>query len=147
MSFVRLIEGGGLIICAAVGAFVLASGLGRAAEPFPFDQDLLLDVAPMPPVKRVPVLNIAANGDATIDLWCRTVPGHATVTDSDFHIEPGPLPDALPQYMTEGQCTPERMQADADTLASLAKVTAWRRDGDAVVLIGASTLRFLPSDH
>jgi hypothetical protein len=71
----------------------------------------------------------------------------AQVDGEVIHIEAGPLPDALPQYMSDGQCTPERMQADADTLAALTQVTAWRRRGDLIVLLGPMTLTFRPSDH
>jgi hypothetical protein len=49
--------------------------------------------------------------------------------------------------MSDGQCTPERMQADADTLAALAQVTAWRRQGRLIVLLGPTPLKFRPSDH
>jgi hypothetical protein len=148
MTDIRLIAGRH-----AVAIYILAAGLfaaggaGRAAEPFPFDQELLLDVRPMPPVKRVPVLVVAPNGAATIDLWCKTVKGRVELSDTAIRIEPGPLPDDLPQYMSTGQCTSERMQADEDTLAALAQVTEWRRQGGAVVLVGPTTLKFRPSDH
>jgi hypothetical protein len=49
--------------------------------------------------------------------------------------------------MSEGQCTPERMQADQDVLAEMSQVTDWRRQGRAVVLVGPKTLKFDPSDH
>ena len=149
MSFARLIAGRCLIVCGVAAALLLAlgAGPGRAADPFPFDQELLLDVTPMPPVKRVPILSVSQSGNATIDLWCKTVAGRVTFADSDIHIEAGPLPDALPQYMSDGQCTPERMQADADMLAALAQVTAWRRQGRLIVLVGPTPLKFRPSDH
>jgi hypothetical protein len=129
-------------ICVLAAGLFAAGGAGRAAEPFPFDQELLLDAKPMPPVKRVPVLMVAPNGAATIDLWCRTVKGRVELSDTAIRIEPGPVPDGLPQYMSDGQCTPKRMQADVDTLAALAQVTGWRARGDAVVLSGPKTFRF-----
>jgi hypothetical protein len=144
----RLVAGRYAIVYGAAVLFTLwLVGADRAAEPFPFDQELVLDVRPMPPVKRVPVLSVAANGEARIDLWCRTVGGRVELADRAIRIEPAPLPDALPQYMIEGQCTPERMQADADTLAALAQVTDWRRQARAIVLVGPQTLKFRPSDH
>jgi heat shock protein HslJ len=135
--------------CVAVLALVISSifGSARTAEPFPFDQELVLDVRPMAPVKRVPILTVTTTGEATIDLWCKTVHGRVEFADRAIRIEPGPLPDALPQYMTVGQCTPERMQADQDTLALLAQVTSWRKQGTAVVLGGPIALRFLVSSH
>jgi hypothetical protein len=49
--------------------------------------------------------------------------------------------------MSAGQCTPERMQADEEMLATLNQVTGWRRQGDEVVLEGAQALKFRLSDH
>jgi hypothetical protein len=148
MIVLRLIAGRPAIVLSAfVAALLAACGSGRAAEPFPFDQELLLDVRPMPPIKRVPVLMVARNGAATIDLWCQTVKGRVELSDTAIRIEPEPLPEGLPRYMIEGQCTPERMQADADTLAALAQVTSWRRQDGAVVLVGPRPLKFRPSDH
>lgn len=149
MSFVRLLAGGGLIVSIVAASLLVApgAGLAGAGDPFPFDRDLLLDAAPMRPVKRVPILSISESGQATIGLWCKTVAGRVTFADKEIHIESGPLPEALPQYMSDGQCTPERMQADADTLATLTQVTAWQRRGQLIVLLGPTTLKFRPSDH
>jgi hypothetical protein len=135
------------IVCCVLLGLLAAFGTSRAAETFPFDRELLLDVRPMPPVKRVPVLNVAANGAAIIDLWCRTVTGRVELAQDAIRIEPGPLSEDLPRYMTPGQCTPERMQADQELLADIAQVTTWRRQGQAIVLVGSKTLRLRPSDH
>ena len=144
----HLVAGRYAVVCGAAALFMLGLvGPDRAAEPFPFDQELVLDVRPMPPVKRVPILSVAANGEARIDLWCRTVSGRVELADRAIRIEPAPLTDTLPQYMSEGQCTPERMQADQDVLAEWAQVTDGRRQGRAVVLVGPKTLKFEPSDH
>ena len=107
----------------------------------------MLDAAPMPPLKRVPVLNIGADGAATVFLWCQTVRGRVQLTDSAIHIETGSLPDGLPQYAVDGQCTSERMQADVTTLAALTQATAWRWQGQALLFTGPTTLKFRPSDH
>jgi hypothetical protein len=143
MTAIRLIAGRPPIAWCVLAAGLLAAWVpSRAAEPFPFDQELLLDVRPMPPVKRVPVLLVAPNGAATIDLWCQTVKGRVQLSDSAIRIEPGPLPVGLPRYMSDGQCTPERMQADQEVLAEMVQVTGWRRQGDIVVLIGPRTFRY-----
>jgi len=143
MTAIRLIAGRPAIAWCVLAAGLLAAWVpSRAAEPFPFDQELLLDVRPMPPVKRVPVLLVEPNGAATIDLWCQTVKGRVQLSDSAIRIEPGPLPVGLPRYMSDGQCTPERMQADQEVLAEMAQVTGWRRQGDIVVLIGPRTFRY-----
>jgi hypothetical protein len=65
----------------AAVCLLLICGVGAAAEPFPFGQELLLGAAPMRPGKRMPILTVEANGDARIDLWCRTVPARVEITD------------------------------------------------------------------
>jgi hypothetical protein len=108
---------------------------------------LMLEVAPMRPVKRVPVLTVSKNGEATFELWCKTVHGQVELTEGAMRIEPGPLPDSLPQYMADGQCSEARLLADQEMLAALAQVTAWRRQGRMVVLLGPKALKFRPSDN
>ena len=148
MTSIRLIAGRPAIAWCVLAAGLLTTWIpSRAAEPFPFDRELLLDARPMPPVKRVPVLLVAPNGAATIDLWCQTVQGGVQLSDGAMRIEPGPLPDGLPRYMSDGQCMPERMQADQEVLTELAQVTGWRAHGDAVVLRGPTTLTFRLSSH
>jgi len=153
MTFPCLAAGWNNVVRGLFAAGLLAAGLtlqagvGLAADDFPFDRDLLLDAAPMRPAKRVPILNVAPDGTATIDLWCKTVRGFVQVTDNTIRIEPGPLPDALPQYVSAGQCTPERMQADYEVLATLIQATGWQRRGNTVILDGSARLRFRLSDH
>ncbi len=131
----------------ACGLLLLLSGSVIAADSFPFDQTLMLEIKPMPPVKRVPILIVEQNGDATIGLWCKTVRGRVDVADAVMHIDSNPLPEVLPQYMASGQCTDERMKADQDTLDALKQVTAWRRKGRMIVLEGATAMTFRPSDN
>jgi len=152
MTFVRLLAGrtpfsrgviaAGLILLGAAGWRA-----ATAAEYFPFDQDLLLDAAYVGHAKLVPILNVSSDGSATIGLWCRSVRARVQLQGRAMRIEPGPLPQGLPRYQTEGQCTPRRLAADSDTLAALIQVTGWRRRGDRVTLIGARPLRFQLSDH
>jgi|SRR5689334_3072096 len=126
---------------------LLMCAVGVAADSFPFDQELLLDVAPMRPAKRVPILTVEANGNTKIDLWCRTVSARIEISGTAMKIEAAPLPEGLPEMMSAGQCTPERMQADEELLAAIAQVTGWRPDGDGVVLEGPKALKFRVSDH
>ena len=44
--------------------------LAVAGDSFPFGTTLMLDAAPMRGSKRVPMLEIAEDGSASIDLWC-----------------------------------------------------------------------------
>jgi len=149
MTFTHLIAGRHSIVRGALGALLalLISGLASTADQFPFDQELVLDAAPMRPAKRVPLLSVAPNGDATIDLWCKTVTARVELADAAIKIEPGPLPEGLPEMMGAGQCTPPRMQADEDLLAALAQVNSWSKHGSALVLVGPTTLKFRANDH
>ena len=126
---------------------LLTCGARAPGELFPFDQEFLLDAEPMRPGKRMPILTIKPNGDARIDLWCRTVPARVEISDAAIKIDSGPLPEGLPEMMSAGQCTPERIQADDELLGALIQVTGWRRQGDGIVLEGPKTLKFRPSDH
>ena len=117
------------------------------ADQFPFGQELLLDAAPMRPGKRMPILTVEASGDARIDLWCRTVPARVEVADIAMKIEAAPLPEELPAMQGAGQCTPERVKADEELLASIVQVTEWRRDGDAILLIGPAPMKCRPATN
>jgi heat shock protein HslJ len=146
MRVIHLNAGRQIFACAAL-AVILSSGLATAADQFPFDQELLLDTAPMRPAKRMPILTVEPNGNAKIDLWCRTVPARVEISDATIKIEAGTLPEDLPAMQSAGQCTPERMQADEEMLAALVQVTGWRREGEGVVLEGSRELKFRASDH
>lgn len=146
MSIFRLVAGSLGFACGTIALAPIATP-ARAAESFPFEQTLMLDVKPMLPVKRVPIMTVESNGDATIGLWCKTVRGRVAVSTTEIKIEAAPLPDDLPQYMVDGQCTDERVKADADTLAALTQVTGWRAQGGAIVLTGATQLKFRPSSN
>ena len=106
----------------------------QASEPFPFGSELMLDAAPMPGSKRVPMLEIDDDGAAVIDLWCASLRGRATVGDDSITI--------VPSQMQSTQCEPERQASDAALLAALADITQWRRAGDVIELSGSTTLRF-----
>jgi heat shock protein HslJ len=106
---------------------------------FPFEQELLLDARPLPGSRRVPMLEIAPNGRADIDLWCHSGEGRIEVTGNAIKFTLGP--------MREQGCTPERSQRDEELAAALAQVTQWRVEGDALVLAGAQALRYRLSTH
>ena len=117
-------------------AFVLAAlAMPAVAGPeFPFGQELLLDVNPLPGSKAVPSLEIGANGAATIDLWCNRMQGQIVVKGNAISVSRGPI--------VIRDCTPERTSADDEVLAALLQVTTWKREGDFVILRGAKSLRF-----
>ena len=106
---------------------------------FPLDSELLLDAKPMPGSKRVPSMDVGANGSVVLELWCNRVEGQLVVVADTITVLTG--------QATERQCPPERMRGDADLLTALTEVTNWRRQGDTVMLIGPRTLRFrLPTN-
>jgi len=120
-----------LVACAMIGCACAAVAAERA---FPFGSELMLDVAPMKGSKRVPSLEIDAQGVAQIDLWCNSVNGQMVVAGDTITILTG--------NKTDRSCPPERAQADDDVLAALTGVTNWRREGDILTLIGSRTMRF-----
>jgi heat shock protein HslJ len=105
-----------------------------AERSFPFDSELMLDARPMKGSKRVPVIGIGRNGEATIDLWCNSIEGQIVVIDSTISVMTG--------AKTDRQCDSARMLGDTDLLAALQQATSWSRAGDVVTLRGAKTLRF-----
>jgi heat shock protein HslJ len=120
-------------------AFLGAAAAIASERSFPFDQEFVLDTAPMRGTKRIPSLEVQSNGRATIDLWCASGHGHVRVD--------GPAISIVPYGMAAAACPPERMQRDADMLSVLTQVTTWRRQGDTLVLIGPQTLRYRLSSH
>ena len=120
-----------LAACAVIGCVSAAVAAERS---FPFGSEMLLDVAPMKGSKRVPSLEIDAQGVAQIDLWCNSVNGQMVVAGDTITILTG--------NKTDRSCPPERAQADDDVLAALTGVTNWRREGDILTLIGSRTMRF-----
>ena len=136
-------------IVRGIGAAVLlmASVAAVSAGQFPFDQELLLDTAPMRPGKRMPMLTVAPDGKATIELWCKSVNARVELSDAAIKIEPEPLPEAMPEMQGAGQCSRERVQADEALLAALSQVTAWQSDNGALVLTGAARMKFRPATN
>jgi heat shock protein HslJ len=129
--------GPGLVLL--IGFLAGAAGPAVAAD-FPFDKELLLDVRAMPGSKRVPSLEVEAGGLASLDLWCNSLKAQLTVANGTVSFTLGDK--------TERPCTPDRVGADEAILATLAKVTAWRREGGLLVLEGGDKpLRFRPSTN
>jgi len=108
--------------------------LASAGDSFPFGTTLMLDEAPMRGSKRIPMLEIAENGAASIDLWCASASAKAIISDNSITIA------LWSSYNV--QCEPERQARDAELLTALVGVTGWRRKGDVVELLGVVPLRF-----
>lgn len=126
------------LVGSALALLVLAPAAG-AQSGFPFGQELILEERPLPGSKQRPILTVAADGTAEIDLWCRSGTGRVTVAGGRVTIEVGAL--------AERRCTPQREQGDAELMADLVQVTGWRRADDIIELVGPRLLRFRPSMH
>jgi len=123
-------------ICVAVLGVLIASHAPPvvAQAAFPFDRDLVLDARPMRGGKRVPILTVAADGRAQIDLWCKRGQGQAVIAGDTVTIILGTMADE--------PCTAERAQADEQIIAALNAVTTWSFRGDVLTFAGGATLRF-----
>jgi hypothetical protein len=139
---VQLVAG---LVALAVAAEV-ASAAAQNGE-FPFDRELILDVQPMRPAKRRPMITVEPNGNAVIDLWCKTVTGRVEIDADSIRITPAPLSPDLPAMMAPGQCAPERIAADETVLEALGQVTAWRPRGAGIELIGPQNMMFRPATN
>jgi heat shock protein HslJ len=128
-----------LLLLGAALVFGLVRASLAADQEFPFDRALFLDSGPIGKSRKIPSLEVSANGVAAIDLYCASGQGQVTVAGDRVSIVPGP--------MVETQCTPDRLRGDDELMAALTGATTWRRDGDALVLMGAKTLRYLPETH
>jgi heat shock protein HslJ len=120
----------------ALASVVMISQAGVAvhAQEVPFEGELLLDSRPMPGSKRIPNMDVAANGTIALEMWCNRVEGQVVVAGDTLTVITG--------QPTERGCSPEQGRADADLIEALNSVTNWRRQGDSVLLIGPKTLRF-----
>lgn len=113
---------------------VVGHGAANAASEFPFGAEMTLDVAPQPGSKKIPTLEIGDNGEALLDLWCKSVKGQFSVANDTVIFVAGATQDR--------GCAPERAQADDVLVSTLSEAATWKRQGDFVSFVGAKTLRF-----
>lgn len=95
---------------------------------------MTLEARPQPGSKKIPTLEIGDKGEATLDLWCKAGKGQFSVANDTVIFVPGAMQDR--------GCTPERAQADDALLNALGAAATWKRQGDFISFIGATTLRF-----
>jgi heat shock protein HslJ len=124
---------GRCLVLWVVLASTTASSFAQPNE-FPFDGELILDARAMPGSKRIPNMDIAADGKIALEMWCNRVDGQVVVAGDTITVMTGPP--------TDRSCPPERARGDAELIEALNAVTNWRREGDYVQLIGPKTLRF-----
>jgi hypothetical protein len=121
-------------VAAAFAVAGLAAGPAGADEGFPFGFEMTLDALPQAGSKRIPTLEIGDNGEAKLDLWCKSGTGQFSVAGNTVIFVPGQLQDR--------DCPPARAQADDDLVSALSEATTWRRRGDQVSFVGTKPLRF-----
>ena len=132
----------GAAVAIAFVAFSVAASADAQAQnqsDFPYGRELRMDARPIKGSKRVPFVEIADNGAATIDLWCDSVQGQFVVAADTVTVLIG--------QKTQRNCTSERARADGELISALEQATNWKREGDGVVLIGSRELRFRPSTN
>ena len=112
-----------LALCVLIGL----PGAAAAQDQFPFESELILDVAPMRGSKKIPNLDVDAKGGIAMEMWCNRVEGQFVVAADTVTVLTG--------QATQRQCPPERAAGDG-LLAALAQVTNWRRRGDTLELTG-----------
>jgi hypothetical protein len=135
----RSLKDGIRLLTIVLAVLLVVSPLAAVADDFPFDQELFLDAKPLPGSKRVPSIEIAANGEVKIDFWCKSGGAHAEVT--------GDAVKFMFDELHEKDCTPERAQLDDNLVMTLLQTTQWRQDEDAIVFSGAADVRFYLSTH
>jgi META domain len=114
--------------------FVFTARPACAEDEFPFGFEMTLETAPQPGSKRIPTLEIGDNGQARLDLWCKSGSGQFSVAGNTVIFVPGQFRDR--------DCPSARAQADDDLVAALSEAETWKRRGDLVSFIGPKALRF-----
>jgi hypothetical protein len=118
----------------ALAALSLQAAPAHADSEFPFGFEMTLEVAPQPGSKRLPTLEIGDNGEAVLQLWCKSGKGQFSIAGNTVIFVAGPLEDRA--------CPPARAQADDDLVAALSEASTWKRQGDLISFIGTKPLRF-----
>jgi len=126
---------GALVFVSIVAAGALGVSPARADDEFPFGFEMTLETRPQPGTKRMPTLEIGDNGEATLDLWCKSGKGQFSVAGNTVIFVPGPMQD-------RGGCSPDRAAADDDVIATLSEAANWKRQGDLVSFLGTRQVRF-----
>jgi hypothetical protein len=124
----------GALMSVAVVAASAWGTLPARADDFPFGFEMTLETRPQPGTKRMPTLEIGDNGEATLDLWCKSGKGQFSVAGNTVVFVPGPMQD--------NGCSPDRAAADDDVIATLTEAANWKRQGDEVSFVGTKSVRF-----
>ena len=123
----------------AATAIVLAAAEPASAQSFPYDQEMLLEVKPLPGSRRVPMMEVHPDGKATVDMWCHSAVAEIAVSGDEVKFT---FVSAKPE-----NCTPERIELDQAMAKALLEITNWRQQKDIVEFIGPTSFRFRLSTH
>ena len=123
----------------AATAIVLAVAEPASAQSFPYDQEMLLEVKPLPGSRRVPMMEVHPDGKATVDMWCHSAVAEIAVSGDEVKFT---FVSAKPE-----NCTPERIELDQAMAKALLEITNWRQQKDIVEFIGPTSFRFRLSTH
>ena len=126
------------VAAVAAAAIVLVAAPANA-QSFPFDQEMLLEVRPLPGSRRVPMMEVHPNGKASVDMWCHSAVAQITITGNNVKFD---FVSAKPE-----NCTPERIERDQAMAKAMLEITQWRRNNDIVEFVGPTTFRFRLSTH
>lgn len=122
------------VVGLAFAAGVIGHAQAHAAGEFPFGLEMTLEARAQPGSKKIPTLEIGDHGEAVLDLWCKAGKGQFSVANDSVIFVPGAMEDR--------GCSPERAQADDELLNALSAAATWKRQGDFVLFVGATTVRF-----
>jgi len=121
-----------LVLC-VVTAGTMASGLAQPNE-FPFDGELILDARAMPGSKRIPNMDVAADGKIALEMWCNRVDGLVVVAGDTITVMTGsPTDRSCPPERARGGCGAYRGVERGDQLAARGRLRAADRSEDAPV--------------
>ncbi len=130
MTFLRQISFAPFVLA---GLVLTGSVPARAAE-FPFGMEMSLEARPQPGSKRIPTIEIGDNGEARLDLWCKSGRGQFSIANNTVIFMAGAMDDTA--------CAPASAEADDALLRTLGEAATWTRQGDFVSFVGPATLRF-----
>src|ERR1700755_3371286 len=99
----------------AAAVMISQAAVAVRAQEFPFEGELLLDARPMAGSKRIPNMDVAANGTIALEMWCNRVEGQVIVAGDTITVLTG--------QPTNRQCPPDRARSDEDLLGALTTVT------------------------
>lgn len=131
---VRLKTAMALMMCTGLATGACLITRAWASEPFPFDRELTMNARPMSGSKRLPTLEIAADGAAKVGLWCYDGKGQFIVVGDAVSFIPGEVMPA--------SCSDEQKQRDNALLNEMMQVTAWKMTGEVLTLIGPRNLEY-----